>query len=240
MKILVIVPAYNESAIIAETIEDIRRNAGCADILVINDGSTDNTAGVLRKLNTAYAEHCINLGIGGAVQTGYRYACRKGYDYVVQIDGDGQHDPAYILPMIEWMEKEQVDLGIGSRFLERQGFQSSLMRRAGIRFLSGLVRLVSGIRILDVTSGFRIVNKRYVQLFAREYADDFPETDSIPAVVCAGGKVAEYPVIMRERRTGRSTIGTGKSLYYMVKVSMSVLMVRVRRSAQIISIDHTG
>lgn len=226
MKILVIVPAYNESAIIASTIEDIRAKAPGADILVINDGSRDGTAQKLRECKTDYLEHCINLGIGGAVQSGYQYACRHNYDYTVQIDGDGQHDPAYILPMIRWMEKEKIDVGIGSRFLEMEGFQSGRMRRTGIRFLSGLIRLVCGADIKDVTSGYRVVNRRFSRLFAREYSDDYPEPDSIPAVILRGGRVAEYPVVMRERTTGHSSIGSVRSLYYIIKVSISILLCR--------------
>ena len=223
-KILVIVPAYNEAGAIADTIGEIRQKAPGADILVINDGSEDGTAQVLERNGQAHLDHCLNLGIGGAVQSGYKYADRAGYDYAVQIDGDGQHDPAYILPMIAWMQETGIDMGIGSRFLEHRGFQSSLMRRAGIRFLSGLVFLSCGARIHDATSGFRIVNRRFIRLFARNYSDDFPETDSIPRVVRCGGRVAEYPVEMRERMTGQSSIDMGKTLYFMVKVSLAVLM----------------
>lgn len=223
-KILVIVPAYNEAAGIAETIGEIREKAPGTDILVVNDGSGDGTGRVLERLGQMHLDHCLNLGIGGAVQSGYKYAERAGYEYAVQIDGDGQHDPAYIMEMIAWMQDNGIDMGIGSRFLEYQGFQSSLMRRAGIRFLSGLVYLSCGVHIHDVTSGFRIVNRRFIRLFAADYSDDFPETDSIPRVVRCGGKVAEYPVVMRERMTGRSSIDLGKSMYYMVKVSLAVLM----------------
>ena len=224
MKILVIVPAYNEEAVLADTIREIRCKAPGADVLVVNDGSVDETARVLDVLGQAHLNHCLNLGIGGAVQSGYKYAERAGYEYAVQIDGDGQHDPSFIMPMIAWMRQAGIDMGIGSRFLEHQGFQSSRMRRTGIRFLSGLVFLSCGVRIHDVTSGFRIVNRRYIRLFASDYSDDFPETDSIPRVVRCGGKVAEYPVVMRERTAGRSSIGLGRSLYYMVKVSLAVLM----------------
>ena len=179
---------------------------------------------MLERLGQMHLDHCLNLGIGGAVQSGYKYAERAGYEDAVQIDGDGQHDPAYIMEMIAWMQDNGIDMGIGSRFLEYQGFQSSLMRRAGIRFLSGLVYLSCGVHIHDVTSGFRIVNRRFIRLFAVDYSDDFPETDSIPRVVRCGGKVAEYPVVMRERMTGKSSIDLGKSMYYMVKVSLAVLM----------------
>ena len=226
MKILVIVPAYNEAAIIASTVEDIRVKAPGTDILVVNDGSRDSTEQKLLECGADHLQHCINLGIGGAVQSGYKYACLHGYDYTVQIDGDGQHDPAYILPMIEWMEKEKIDVGIGSRFLEREGFQSSRMRRTGIRLLSWLIHLVCGADVKDVTSGYRVVNRRFSRLFAAEYSDDYPESDSIPAVVLRGGRVAEYPVVMRERTTGHSSIGMGRSLYFIIKVGISILLCR--------------
>ena len=226
MKILVIVPAYNEAAIIASTIDDIRNKAHGVDILVVNDGSQDATEQKLISCGADHLQHCTNLGIGGAVQSGYKYACLHGYDYTVQIDGDGQHDPAFILPMIEWMENEKIDVGIGSRFLDGNGFQSSRMRRIGIRFLTWLIRMVCGANVKDVTSGYRVVNRRFSSYFAAEYSDDYPESDSIPAVVLHGGKVAEYPVKMRERTTGHSSIGALRSLYYIVKVSISILLCR--------------
>ncbi len=232
MKILVIVPAYNESVSIAGTIKEIREKVPGADILAVNDGSTDETGSILTGCGVKYLDLCVNLGIGGAVQSGYQYAACHDYDYAVQIDGDGQHDPQYILPMIAWMQKENIDVGIGSRFLTHEGFQSSLMRRTGIRFLSWLVRVVCGIRILDVTSGYRIVNSRYIRLFAGNYPDDYPETESIPDIVFSGGKAAEYPVVMRERTGGRSSISMKKSIYLVEKVSLSLLLSRFVRGEE--------
>ena len=227
MKILVIVPAYNEAEIIAETVEAIRVKAPETDILVINDGSRDATLRILRNCGVRYLDHSMNLGIGAAMQSGYMYAREHGYDYAVQIDGDGQHDPAYIMPLIRWMEENHVDVGIGSRFLEKEGFQTSRSRRTGIRLLSSLIRLVCGITVQDVTSGFRAVNRKFIDLFASEYSDDYPEPDSIPAIVSHGGKIGEYPVIMNERTTGASSISAWKSVYYMIKVSFSILMYRI-------------
>ena len=227
MKILVIVPAYNEAAIIGDTVREIREKAPGADILVVNDGSSDDTLRVLNACGVDYLNLRINLGIGGAVQSGFLYASEHEYDYAVQIDGDGQHDPAYILPMIEQVERDGVDVGIGSRFITEEGFQSSRMRRSGIRFLGLVIRLVCGAKVRDVTSGYRVVNRKFIEFFAREYSDDYPEPDSIPAIVLHGGKIGEYPVIMNERVTGRSSINMGKSVYYMVKVSMSILLYRL-------------
>ena len=226
-KILVIVPAYNEEANIAGTVKAIRTGAPGADILVVDDGSSDRTLSEIIGTGTMFLHHCVNLGIGGAVQSGYRFARRHGYDYAVQIDGDGQHDPAYIYPMIEWMKRENIDVGIGSRYVERKGFQSSAARRMGIRFLSGLIRLLYGASVSDVTSGYRIVNRRFIELFSDRYADDYPETDSIPVILLHHGRLAEYPVVMKERQGGKSSINLKKSLYLIIKVSLSILLCRV-------------
>ena len=232
VKILVIVPAYNESAIIAQTVNMIRDSIPQADILVVNDGSADNTLQVLRDCGVNYLNLRTNLGIGGAVQSGYQYARENNYDYAVQIDGDGQHDPAYIQGIINRMEAEGVDVGIGSRFIDHRGFQSSSMRRAGIRFLSSLIHLTSGARIKDVTSGYRVVNRKYIEEYAKDYADDYPEPDAIMTVAFRHGKIAEYPVEMRGRTTGVSSISPRKSVYYMVKVSLSILMYRLMRRSE--------
>ncbi len=227
VRILVIVPAYNEADNIATTIESIRKNAPGTDILVINDGSRDETLQILKDCSVSYLNLRTNLGIGGAVQSGYIYARENHYDYAVQIDADGQHDPSYILEMVHWMQENQIDVGIGSRFITKQGFQSSAARRMGIHFLSNLIRLNCGVRIYDVTSGYRIANRRFIEVFARDYSDDYPEPDAILTAVRHGGKVAEYPVIMHERMMGESSIGFRKSVYYMVKVSLSIMMHRV-------------
>lgn len=233
MRVLVIVPAYNESEIIANTVKTIQEKAQGVDILVVNDGSKDQTLQVLKDCGVNHLNLRTNLGIGGAVQNGYIYAKENGYDYAVQIDGDGQHDPAYILPIIAQMQKDGVEVAIGSRFVEKEGFQSSTMRRFGIRFLSRLIHLCSGASVKDVTSGYRIVNRRFIELFARDYSDDYPEPDAIMAVALHDGKIAEYPVIMNERTTGTSSISPGKSIYYMIKVSLSILMYKLMRRGEI-------
>lgn len=230
MKILVIIPAYNESAIIADTIRSVRKEVPGADILVVNDASTDSTLEEVRKTGAAYLDLPSNLGIGGAVQSGFIYARDRGYDYAVQVDGDGQHDASYVLPLITWMEQEQIDVGIGSRFIENKGFQSSGTRRIGIAFLSFLVRSLFKTPIRDVTSGFRAVNRRFIEIYAEDYADDYPETTSIPTAVLHHGVIAEYPVIMRSRTTGKSSISRLKSVHYMVKVSLSVLLSKMTHS----------
>jgi hypothetical protein len=224
MKTVVIIPAYNEEEIIAETIRSVQKEAPWADILVINDASADGTLSEIRKCAVPYLNHPVNLGIGGAMQSGFRYAHDHGYDFAAQIDGDGQHDPAYIRVIMEGMARDGADVGIGSRFIERKGFQSSHARRLGIRFLSGLVKLMCGASVSDVTSGMRVINRRFIAIFAESYSDDYPETDSIPVIVQNGGIIGEYPVVMRERKTGKSSIGLTGSVYYMVKVSLSLLL----------------
>ena len=229
MKILIIVPAYNEAEIIADTVRSINDAVPEADILVVNDGSGDGTLSILKASGTSHLNLCCNLGIGGAVQAGYLYALENGYDYAVQIDGDGQHDPSFIRPMISAMERDGTDIMIGSRYLENNGFQSSAMRRFGIRFLSGLIHFLSGADIRDVTSGYRVVNRKCIALYAREYSDDYPEPDAIICASLCGAEIREFPVIMKARTTGASSIGAGRSVYYMIKVSLSILMYRLVR-----------
>ena len=170
---------------------------------------------------------CCNLGIGGGVQSGYKYAYANDYDYAVQIDGDGQHDPQFISQMINVLENENADMAIGSRFITKEGFQSSGMRRFGITFLSTLIKFVCGANVKDVTSGFRVVNREYIEFFSKEYADDYPEPEAIVAVKLHGGKVVEAPVVMREREGGVSSISPFKSIYYMIKVSLAILLYRI-------------
>lgn len=176
----------------------------------------------------------INMGIGGAVQTGYRYALDNGYDMAVQVDGDGQHDVSFLENMIRYMEEEGADCVIGSRFVEKEGFQSSGLRRVGIKFLSVLGWMLTGVRVRDITSGFRLVNSRFIQIFAQDYPSDYPEPEAMVIAAVYGGKIREYPVIMRDRESGTSSITLRKSVYYMFKVTLAMLVRRlsfgVRRS----------
>lgn len=224
MKVLVIIPAYNEAEAIEDTVRAVRDKAPGCDLLVVNDGSTDQTLQILQRRGINHLNLRCNLGIGGCVQSGFLYAWENGYDYAVQIDGDGQHDPAYILPIVEQMEKDGVDLGIGSRYVTKEGFQSSAARRMGISFLSKLIYAVCHTRVKDVTSGYRVSNKRMLAYFAGHYSDDYPEPDAIVMAVTNGYRVGEYPVVMRERATGVSSISAFKSVYYMIKVSLSIIM----------------
>lgn len=229
MKKLIIIPAYNEEANIVKTVESIERDAVGFDYIVINDCSTDRTKENCEEHGFHYVDLPINLGIGGAVQTGYKYAWENGYDMAVQVDGDGQHDPEFLELMAEYLETHQVDMVIGSRFIEKQGFQSSGMRRVGIRFFSGLIRLMTGKTITDPTSGLRMAGRNVIELFSKDYPRDYPEPESVVAILRKGLKVAEVPVIMREREGGVSSISMKKSVYYMVKVTLAILIERIRR-----------
>ena len=171
-----------------------------------------------------YISLCTNLGIGGGVQTGYLYAVENNYDVTVQIDGDGQHDPSYIAQMIEVMQTENADMVIGSRFLEKKGFQTSASRRMGIRIINSLIYLCCGIKITDSTSGLRVCSKRITKFFADYYAQDYPEPEAIVTAALHGYKVIEYSVAMKKRIGGSSSINLKRSIYYMFKVTFAILL----------------
>lgn len=230
MKKLIIIPAYNEGENIENTVNDILKNAPGYDYVVINDCSKDNTADICRDNGFNYIDLPINLGIGGAVQTGYRYAYDNGYDAAVQVDGDGQHDVAFLDNMVETMQSTGADMVIGSRFIKNEGFQSSFMRRVGIVYFTGLIKLVTRNTITDPTSGLRMVGRDVIEMFAKDYPKDYPEPESTVAILRRGGKVVELPVIMRERQGGTSSIKPWKSVYYMIKVSLAILAECARKS----------
>lgn len=227
LKTLVIIPAFNERENIEKVVKNLSEKCPKCDYLIVNDCSTDNTAEICKNNKFNYIDLCCNLGIGGGVQSGYIYAYRNGYDCAIQIDGDGQHDPAYISKITEPIEKGEADVVIGSRFIEKEGFQSSGMRRFGIKFLSALIRFVCGARVKDVTSGFRAVNRKFIEFFSKEYADDYPEPEAIVATKLRGARILEVPVIMNEREGGVSSISPFKSVYYMIKVSLAILLYRI-------------
>lgn len=223
MKRLIIVPAYNEEANIERTVEDILEKSKHFDYVVINDCSTDHTKKICEENHYNIINLPINLGIGGAVQTGYQYAVAHGYDMAVQVDGDGQHDPEFLEKMADYLEKNQLDMVIGSRFIEKEGFQSSGLRRVGIRFFTRLIRILTGKTITDPTSGLRMIGKNVLEMFAKDYPKDYPEPESVVAVLMRGLKVEEIPVIMREREGGVSSISLKNSVYYMIKVPLAII-----------------
>ncbi len=229
MKKLVIVPAYNEAGNIEKTILDIKEHAKDFDYVIINDCSVDNTFEICREKGFHVVNLPVNLGIGGGVQTGYLYALRNGYDIAVQFDGDGQHNARYLAEMAEKLEQEGLDMVIGSRYITKEGFQSSGLRRMGIRYFTFLIKLVTGKRITDPTSGMRMVNRRTLAMFAAEYPKDYPEPESVTTLLKRRMRVEEIPVLMNERSSGVSSISLKKSVYYMVKVTLAVLMAAIRR-----------
>lgn len=227
MKSLVIIPAYNEQDNIEKVLTDLKKYAPDMDYLVVNDCSKDNTLDILETVHCSYIDLPVNVGIGGGVQTGYLYAYKNNYDIAIQMDGDGQHNAEYLNALIHPIVDGTANMVIGSRYINKEGFQSSFMRRLGIKFLSGLIRICTGAKILDVTSGFRAVDKKMIALFAREYADDYPEPESIVVAARKGAKITEIPVIMNERVGGVSSISGLKTVYYMIKVSLSIILLRV-------------
>ena len=229
MKKLIIIPAYNESENIENTVRDILEKAPDFDYVIINDCSTDNTREICEANGFNIVNLPINLGIGGAVQTGYKYAFKYGYDIAVQVDGDGQHDPAFLKEMANTLIEEDADMLIGSRFLEKEGFQSSKIRRAGISYFTWLIKLLTKKKITDPTSGLRMINRRLIENFAESYPRDYPEPESVVRVLKLKRKVVEIPVVMRERQGGSSSIRFFNSIYYMIKVTMAILTEKMRR-----------
>lgn len=227
MKILIIIPAYNEEKSIIKVVNNMRDNYPQYDYVIINDGSTDETDRICREQYFNYITLPLNLGIGGAVQTGYQYALENNYDIAIQMDGDGQHNIEYVEDLIAPIVNNEVEVVIGSRFLEKAGFQSSVTRRMGIQFLSRLIQLFCFKRIKDVTSGFRAVNRNFIEIFAKDYPNDYPEPEAIVAIFMHKGSIKEVPVIMNEREEGESSINFSKSIYYMIKVTLAVFICRI-------------
>jgi glycosyltransferase involved in cell wall biosynthesis len=224
-KFLAIVPAYNESAAIATTVADIREHAPAFDVLVVDDGSTDITAGVALAAGARVVRHPFNLGIGGAVQSGYQFALDHDYDVAVQVDGDGQHDARHIPELLARLRANpDLNMVTGSRFLalDGHGYRSSAPRRLGIRIFSRVLSAVCGRPVTDPTSGFRMTDRRGIELFARDYPHDYPEVEAILMIHAHRLRFLEVPVQMSQRNTGQSSLGHG--VYYMIKVLLAVLV----------------
>lgn len=227
-KVLIVIPAFNEEKSIDSVIQGIKLISEKSDYtmeyLVVDDCSKDHTLTILREKNRNYISLAVNLGIGGGMQCGYLYAMEHNYDIAVQMDADGQHEPKYLDQVIRPVLEGQADMAIGSRFLTGEGFQSSAARRVGIWFLSRLIKYVCKADIKDVTSGFRAVGREVICLFTQDYAQDYPEPESIVSCVKNKFRICEVPVVMHERVAGQSSISTARSLYYMCKVSLGILI----------------
>jgi glycosyltransferase involved in cell wall biosynthesis len=230
-KLLVIIPCFNEEASIASLLTELLslKLSYALDIAVINDCSTDNTLSIIRQFNVVVLNLPVNLGIGGAVQTGYKYALKHNYDLAVQMDGDGQHPPAELAKLLAHHEKTQANVIIGSRFIQKEGFQSSRLRRSGIAYFHRLNQLFTGKRILDITSGFRLFDKKAISIAAENYPDEYPEPESLVAFAKAGLSIEEIAVVMKERQGGQSSIRSFSGVYYMIKVSIAMFFAYVRR-----------
>lgn len=227
MKILVIIPAYNEEENIVNTVTALKEKCPDVDYIIINDCSTDRTEKICEKNGFNYISLPINLGIGGGIQTGYRYAYKNGYDVAVQFDGDGQHNAEYIHDLVKPIGEGKADMVIGSRFIEKKGFQTSSMRRAGIGILGFVLRICGGGKITDATSGFRATSREVTGFFSSNYAQDYPEPESIIAASTSGFRIKEVPVVMNDRTAGVSSISPFKSVYYMIKVTLAILIYRL-------------
>ena len=231
LKKLAIVPALDEEGTVGQVIAEIKEHAPAFDVLVVDDGSTDATAALAQAAGAAVIRHPFNLGIGGAVQSGYRYALRHRYDVAVQVDGDGQHDPAFVPKLLEELHTTgTADMVCGSRFREEAGYRVPRSRRAGMLIFSAMLSGIVGERITDPTSGFRMTNRRGIELFARDYPHDYPEVEAILMFHTHQMLLHEVPVRMRERGFGRSSITTQGSAYYMVRVLLAVLVGMFRRT----------
>ncbi len=229
MKILIIIPAYNEHDNILKVYNKIKKHdkKNEYDVLVINDGSTDNTLKILKDNNIPHIDLIKNLGIGGAVQTGYKYAYINNYDIAIQFDGDGQHNIENVKDIIKPIEENKADMVIGSRFIDKNSsnFKSTKARRVGINLISFFIKIVTKKKIYDTTSGFRAINKNLIQKFADDYPVEYPEPVSTTKTLRNNYIVSEVPVKMNERENGISSIRKWKNVYYMFNVILSIIIV---------------
>jgi glycosyltransferase involved in cell wall biosynthesis len=228
-RIVVLVPAYNEEASIGRTIADLKLNVPTFDVVVVNDGSKDRTADVARQMGVIVIDLPFNLGIGGSVQTGFKYALRKGYDIVVQVDGDGQHDARSIYGLVAPLLDGKADIVVGSRYLGHYPLKMSLVRQIGIHYFSWLTTQLIGQKITDCSSGFRTINKLALVFFCEEYPIDFPDAEALILAHKAGLRIAEVPAKFRHRVKGKSSLRAFKLLYYPIKETFSILVIITKR-----------
>ena len=233
MRVLIVVPALNEESGLPPLLSELRAVAEgdgfSAEIVVIDDASTDRTAEVAREHGARVVRLCRNLGIGGAVQTGLRLALREGFDCAVQMDGDGQHPPSELRKLVAAMQAPLApDIVVGSRYLHGEGFQSTLPRRMGSGWLGWVLRLVTGQKTTDPTSGYRAYGRRALKLFNWSYPHDYPEPEALVLAKVAGLRVVEIPVVMKERQGGASSISIVHAPYYMLKVTAAILLAYAR------------
>lgn len=229
----IIIPAFNEEKNISKLIKEISALYPSAEVIIVDDGSTDKTRDVVKRLGVKVIALSSNLGIGGAVQTGLLYAIEKGYDLIFRMDGDGQHDSRYIREMYDHIVNDKMDIVIGSRYIDKKGFQSTYMRRMGGVLISCLLYFLCKKKIKDPTSGYWGMNKEAAQLFVVHFQQDYPEPEAIITAIDHGLNVGEIPVVMRSRNYGKSTIDFRRSLYFMIKVSLSLLFYKFESRGEI-------
>jgi len=227
--VLVVVPALNEEESLPGLLDEVRARAPEVDLLVIDDGSSDRTSDVCRGLGVEVVRHAVNLGVGGALQTGFRYGVARGYDVTVQLDADGQHDPAFLAPLTAPVLDGRCDVAIGSRYVTATGYHAPLARRIGMVLFAVVVRLAIGRRIADTTSGFRAYGRAVMEVCQHDFPSDFPDAPLLIALARRGFRLIEVPVTMRERSRGRSFYTLGKSLYYPYKNLLASLMAWLQR-----------
>jgi glycosyltransferase involved in cell wall biosynthesis len=230
LKVLMVIPAYNEESNILNTCDSIKKYNSSLDIIVINDGSKDKTEMILSDNKINHVTLVSNLGIGSAVQTGYKYAYEHDYDIPIQFDGDGQHDAKYIEKIIDPIDSGQADFVIGSRFIGNiSEFKSTQARRAGIRVISFRIKRLTGRRVTDPTSGFRAANRQIIKMFAYDYPTEYPEPESIVTLIRKNYRIVDVPVKMNERIGGVSSIRAWKTIYYMINVCLSIIINSLKR-----------
>ena len=228
-KILIIIPAYNEEATLGAVIDDVHKALPDATVLVVNDGSLDNTSAIAKEHGAKLLTHPFNMGIGATVQTGYKYAVARDYDIAIQVDADGQHPPEQIEHLIEPILEGRADVVIGSRFLGQGDYKPSLARSVGIAIFSKIVSFILSEKITDTTSGFRAANKKAIKFLEGCYPDDYPEVEALVLLHKKRFAIIEVPVTMAERKGGESSITTGKSAYYMVKVLLAIMVDLIKK-----------
>ena len=231
-KVVIIIPCYNEQDSIIQLLEEINNTKFSEHFIikpiVVNDCSTDNTKALLISNNISFLDLSVNLGIGGAMQAGFKYGYQNGFDIAVQMDGDGQHPPKELEKIMEPIYNNETDVVIGSRYIDKQGFQSSFLRRLGINYFKWLNKCLVGAIVLDTTSGYRAFNRKTLEIVSGYYPDEYPEPESIVLFSLNNIRVKEISVIMRERQGGMSSIRTYKTIYYMFKVTLGTIFLYIR------------
>ncbi|WP_028400722.1 glycosyltransferase family 2 protein [Ectobacillus panaciterrae] len=229
-KTLIIIPAYNEEEAIGDTLTrllQLREHFTQLDMCVINDGSRDKTAEIVKQFGVKVVSLPYNLGIGSAVQTGYKYAYENGYDIAIQFDADGQHNPEDLYKIIKPIAENECDIVVGSRFAEKTDYKGSISRRIGIYYFTALLKLLTKQTFMDPTSGYRAKNRKIIQIFAHNYPKDYPEPEVLIYLKKKGLRIKEISVNMQERQGGKSSITPLKSVYYMIKVSLAIFMQKI-------------